>query len=618
MRAHHALTIFSLIALTHIACDKAAQEAAPKEPQVTVQKEVIREVVNEEEPAADPAFAEPAAVVAPKDEAASADRFGGEGGKKVAESSGLLALRGSSSGEAMGVGGLGLSGTGRGGGGVASGSIGLGSVGGRGKGSSGYMGRALHMRPRPSMRPPIVPSQPDPVSNSEDYKDYGVNPWVETSKDKLSTFAADVDTGSYTIARRKLNEGASIPAASVRVEEFVNYFSYNYPNPDAGAFGVNLEAAPSPFVASKERYLLRVGVQGKRIAAKERKPVHLTFLVDVSGSMSQPDKLPMAKQALKILVNNLRGEDTVALATYAGHTATVLNPTNVSSKGRILEAIDSLGAGGGTGMTSGMEAAYKLALSAHKAGHVNRVIVLSDGDANIGPSSHEEILKRIKAYVDEGVTLSTIGLGMGNYKDTLMEQLANKGNGNYYYIDSLDEARKVFGEQADGTLQVIAKDVKLQVEFNPKAVKQYRLIGYENRDVRDQDFRNDKVDAGEIGAGHTVTAMYEIILESGHQEKDTAFVRVRHKEPEGYKASEQVFTLRPMELKSSLQDASKDFQFAAAVTGFAEILRQSPHAKTLSFSLIEEVAKTASSPNQKDRQEFIALVQKAKASQKAQ
>lgn len=463
------------------------------------------------------------------------------------------------------------------------------------------------------------PELPEPSTSNhgtEDYNNYGVNPITLTSKDRFSTFAVDVDTASYTIARRKLNENILPPAASVRVEEFVNYFGYSYPNPDAGAFGVNLEAAPSPFKAAKDRYLLRVGVQGKRIAAKDRKPVHLTFLVDVSGSMNRPDKLGLAKKAMRVLTNNLKQGDTIALATYAGRTAIKLKHTGIKDKAKILNAIESLTSSGGTAMNSGMKAAYSLATQAKKPGHVSRVIVLSDGDANIGPSSHEEILKRIRGYVQEGVTLSTIGLGMGNYKDTLMEQLANKGNGNYYYIDSIKEAQKVFGDQVNGTLEVIAKDVKIQVEFNPKVVKSYRLIGYENRDIADKDFRNDQVDAGEIGAGHTVTAMYELILHKPKLDKqNVGYVRVRAKKPEGQKAKEQIFTLSSAQFAPKLSKASKDFQFAAAVTAFAEVLRKSPYAEGLSLDLVHEVAKAATEDRQQ-RKDFLALVNKAKALKK--
>ncbi len=479
-------------------------------------------------------------------------------------------------------------------------------------------------RPRAPMRieavyegPPGT-NIPDPHATSTDadthtegYKDYGVNQMTDVGEDNLSTFAIDVDTGSYTIARRKLNEGRLPPAASVRVEEFVNYFRYDYPQPDRGPFGVSIDAAPSPFTAREDTYVMRVGVQGKRIAAAQRKPVHLTFLVDVSGSMNSRDKIGLAKKSLAVLTNNLQEGDTVALATYAGANRLVLPATGIAERGKILAALDSLTSGGGTAMSSGMDLAYEQAMKTRRTGHVNRVIVLSDGDANIGPASHQQILERVQGYVDEGITLSTIGFGMGNYKDTMMEQLANKGNGNYYYIDSIQEARKVFGEQLDGTLKVIAKDVKIQVEFHPEAVSKYRLIGYENRDIADKDFRDDSVDAGEIGAGHTVTALYEVIMKEGARDK-MATVRVRHKKPDGMTASEQSFVYNAGAVATSLSDAPKDLQFATAVAGFAEILRESPYAENLSYALIEEVARSATSAGQTDREEFLALVKKAK------
>ncbi len=461
--------------------------------------------------------------------------------------------------------------------------------------------------------PPRGPApRRDVSSNTESYTHHGVNKWVATGEDHLSTFAVDVDTGSYTIARRKLKAGAMPPAASVRVEEFVNYFRYDYPEPGKGPFAVSMEAAPSPFKAEDNRYLMRVGVQGKLLKATERKPVHLTFLVDVSGSMNRPDKIGLAKRSLKILTNNLQKGDTVALVTYAGATRVVLKPTGMYGRGEILHALDNLRAGGSTAMASGMELAYQQALAAHSRGHVNRVIVLSDGDTNIGPRDHKQLFDQIEKYVDEGVTLSMVGLGMGNYKDTLMEQLANKGNGNYYYIDTIEEARKVFGDQLDGTLQVIAKDVKIQVDFDQDTVSRYRLIGYENRDIADKDFRDDAVDAGEIGAGHTVTALYEVEVKETKQPR-LATVRIRHKEPEGYKAKESSYVFSRADIKRDLASASKDFQFAAAVTGFAEILRESPYAEALDLALIHEVAKAATNPEQLDRIAFIDLVERAMA-----
>jgi Ca-activated chloride channel family protein len=513
-----------------------------------------------------------------------ANQLGALDGKAAAGEAGTLGVKSGSAG-------MGLSGMGKGGGGHGMGSMGV--------SGQGRTGRFAGIR-----------RSYEPQRNTESYKDYGVNEMTDTAKDHLSTFAIDVDTGSYTIARRKLESGTRPPASSVRVEEFVNYFRYDYPEPKSGPFAVHLEAAPSPFHPDPKRKLMRVGVQGKRVESGDRKPVHLTFLVDVSGSMQRPDKIGLAKKSLQVLTNNLREGDTVALATYAGRTAKILDPTGIEHRGRILDAINSLTAGGSTAMNSGLELAYKLALKNFEKDHVNRVIVLSDGDANVGPSSHGEILKRIRHFVDEGVTLSTIGFGMGNYKDTMMEQLANKGNGNYYYIDSMDEARKVFGEQVDGTLQVIAKDVKIQVDFNKNAVAAYRLVGYENRDIADKDFRNDKVDAGEIGAGHTVTALYELILKDSDADR-LATVRVRHKKPDAAKASEQAFGFARTELKDDLQKASDDFQFAAAVAGFAELLRDSKYAKQLSYKLVEEIAEGASRKDQADRQEFIALVRRA-------
>ncbi len=458
--------------------------------------------------------------------------------------------------------------------------------------------------------PPIVVKQEAKKNNTEEYKDHGVNALTNTADDKFSTFSIDVDTASYTISRKKINAGILPPAASVRVEEFVNYFKYDYPQPEEGAFAVHLEGAPSPFVADGSEHIVRVGVQGKRLTRATRKPVHLTFLVDVSGSMRDPDKLPMAQEALRILVVNLEKSDTIAISTYAGHTAEILPPTTVKNRTKIMKAIDNLMAGGGTGMSSGVESAYKSAMKNFQKNHVNRVIILSDGDANIGPKSHNEILSRIKHFADEGVSLSTIGLGMGNYKDTMMEQLANKGNGNYYYIDTAREAKKIFGAQLNGTLQTIAKDVKIQVEFDPRKVTSYRLIGYENREIADEDFRNDRVDAGEIGAGHSVTALYSLKLAPGADGK-LATVRIRAKKPDGRKASELAFDLNRSAIRNEIASASKDFQFQMGVVEFAEVLRKSPYAEGLSLGLVSEVIK----PNvagKEDRMEFAALLDRVK------
>lgn len=521
--------------------------------------------------------------------------------KPSVASAGMLKLLGSSGGggvgNALGAGGLGTKGVGRGGGGLLFGN-GAGSLSGLGlRGTSGHgiPGRMMSA---------------DPVASSESYGEYGINPWVQTERDKLSTFAVDVDTASYTIARRKLLEGQLPPADSVRVEEWLNYFRYHYPQPEGGPLAVTMNAAPSPF--SPGKHLLRVGVQGKQLAVHERKIAHLTFLVDVSGSMQSADKLPLAKRALRMLVDALRDGDTVALVTYASGVKVVLGPTGMEKKAEIHAAIEGLQAGGSTAMSSGIDLAYQQAAKTLDSESVSRVIVLSDGDANVGKTSHEEILKVIAGKAKEGVTVTTVGFGMGNYKDQLMEQFADKGNGNHYYCDSLFEAKRIFVEQLGGTLEVIAQDVKLQVEFDPAQVKAYRLVGYENRDIADEDFRNDKVDAGEIGAGHSVTALYELELQPGAGEA-LATVRLRAKKPRGVEATEHAFRFPASALATRFDQAPADFRFATAVMAAAEIFRHSPQAKSWSYALVQELARSATPPGNAEREEFLALLEHARS-----
>ncbi|WP_434045461.1 MULTISPECIES: vWA domain-containing protein [Sorangium] len=468
--------------------------------------------------------------------------------------------------------------------------------------------------PRPAPPPaPVAVAAPEP-QGSETYRDYGVNPVEDPAKDRLSTFAIDVDTASYAIARRKILEGALPPYQAVRAEEFLNYFDYGYASPAAGPFAVHLAAAPSPFTVG--HHLVRVAVQGKRVPVKDRTPVHLVYLVDTSGSMQSPDKIELAKKSLRMLTESLKPGDTVALCTYAGSVREVLAPTGVESKGKILAAIADLTAGGSTAMASGIDLAYDLAARTLVRGHVNRVVVLSDGDANVGPTSHDEILETIKRAKDKGITLSTIGFGQGNYKDLMMEQLANQGDGNYAYIDSEAQARRVFSEQVGGMLQVIARDVKIQVEFDPDLVKTYRLIGYENRNVADRDFRNDKVDAGEIGAGHSVTALYDVELKPSALRGGGAtpvVVRLRHKAPLGANAAEEtVVRMAPGAIAPTFDAAPADLRFASAVAGFSEILRHSPHARSWRLSDVEKIARGAAS-SKGDQQEFIGLVRRAGA-----
>jgi Ca-activated chloride channel homolog len=418
-----------------------------------------------------------------------------------------------------------------------------------------------------------------------------------------------VDTASYTLARRKSLEGLAPPPEAVRVEEFLNYFRYNYPEPQDAPLAVHLDAAPSPFTPG--RHLLRVGVQGKRLSVSERKPAHLTFLVDVSGSMQSPDKLPLAKRSLRLLVDNLRDSDTVALVTYAGGVKLALPPTGLEHKALIHAAIEDLTAGGSTAMASGIQLAYQQAMKTLDGDSVSRVLILSDGDANVGPGSHSDMLRLIRGYVKEGITVTTVGFGMGNYKDTLMEQFADQGNGNHYYVDSLLAARRIFQEQLGGTLEVIAQDVKLQVEFDPAQVARYRLVGYENRDIADRDFREDKVDAGELGSGHTVTALYELELKPGAGE-GLATVSLRAKRPRGETASERTYRFPAGALASSFAEATTDLRFATAVMGAAEILRRSPHAERWSFDQVLKVARGATPPGNAEREELVRLLERAR------
>jgi Ca-activated chloride channel family protein len=463
----------------------------------------------------------------------------------------------------------------------------------------------------PPPPPPRDGAQPQPVEPStqgNSFAAHAPNAFTETVADRFSTFAVDVDTASYAMSRRYLTQGALPPNAAVRVEEFVNYFKYRYTPPEQGAFTVHMEGAPSPFNAS--RHFVRVGVQGKVVSRSQRKPAHLVFLVDTSGSMNQQDKLPLAKEAMKIAVKNLNENDTVALVTYAGSTRDVLSPTPATNLERIYKAIDSLESGGGTAMGTGMELAYKHAVKKASANVVSRVVVLTDGDANIGPNvSADTMLNSIQGFVKEGVTLSAIGFGMGNYRDDLMEKLADKGNGNCFYIDSFKEAKKVFETQLTGTLEVIAKDVKVQVEFDPKVVRRYRLVGYENRDIADKDFRDDKVDAGEIGAGHSVTALYEVELTGEKAQLGT--VRIRAKTPSGTEAAEQAFAFEQRMLRSTLDTASTDFRFALAVAATADVLRGSPSAQGWNLATVQKLAEGSTEGNS-DREEFVKLVTRAR------
>ena len=437
-----------------------------------------------------------------------------------------------------------------------------------------------------------------------------VNDFQLTAQDRLATFAIDVDTAAYSIARRTLNAGRMPTPSLVRVEEFLNFFHYDYPDPknDSDLFSIQADGAQSPTDPSK--HLLRVGIQARSVSSEDRPPANLVFLVDTSGSMTSRDKLGLAKRALEVAVAQLSARDQVAISTYAGGVRTVLPPTSGAQKAKIQRAIQGLQSGGGTAMSSGMELAYRQAAQMLSKGEVARVIVLSDGDANIGATSSQDILHRVAAYVKEGVTLSTIGFGQGNYKDVMMEQLANKGNGNYYYIDSMRQAERVFGRDFTKMILDVAQDVKIQVEFDPDVVESYRLVGYENRNVRDEDFRDDEVDAGEIGAGHQVTALFEVRLKSEAQGK-AATIRVRAKTPRGAAAREISFDVPKTTLLSSFDEAPADLQFAAAVMGSAELLRKSPHAEGWTFDRVVSIASQTKRGPDPDQAEFVRLMKKA-------
>jgi Ca-activated chloride channel family protein len=430
-----------------------------------------------------------------------------------------------------------------------------------------------------------------PERSTEEYTDHGVNPFTITNKDAKSTFSIDVDTASYTIARRKIEGGVLPPWESVRVEEFVNYLDYGYASPTGEPFTVHMAAMPDPY--RDGHHIMRIGVQAKRFSTENRPTVHLTFLADVSGSMSSPDKLGLAKTAMHTMVDNLREDDTIALCTYAGRVAKILPPTRVSNARRIHQAIDGLSSGGSTAMSSGIDIAYKMAMESFEEGAENRVVILSDGDANVGKTSWDDMLSQIKGYADQGVTLSTIGFGMGNYRDTLMEQLSNKGDGNNFYIDSKKEADRVFSQKIGSSMITIARDVKIQVEFNDEAVTSYRLIGYENRDIADKDFRNDKVDAGEVGSGHSVTALYEVVLADADVES-LATVRVRYEKPgaDGT-AKELSFDFPSSAMASDITTAPRSLRLAYASATFAEVLRQSPHASEVNLSDLAVMVKNA-------------------------
>lgn len=466
-------------------------------------------------------------------------------------------------------------------------------------------------RPEPTaaaaQEEPVAPPPPD-----NQFQDYGVNPATSTDYDHLSTFALDVDTASYTVARRYILDERSLPPYdAVRVEEFINAFDQGYAAPRDAAFTIYADGAPAPNGFDEGNYILRFGVQGYRVQDFERKPSVLTFVIDVSGSMAMENRLELVKRSLRLLVDRLDERDSVAIVVYGDNARTVLKPTSGSRRGTIVKAIDRLRPEGSTNAEAGLRLGYRMAQQAYRDGANNRVILCSDGVANVGNTDAETILSEVEKYVENGITLTTTGFGMGNFNDVLLEQLADHGDGNYAYIDTLDEARKLFVENLTSTLQVIAKDAKVQVDFNQDVVESYRLLGYENRAVADQNFRNDEVDAGELGAGHTATALYEVNLKPGAEGR-VATVQLRWEDPDTGEVKEINGNFNSWDLAASSDDADPRYQLAVTVAQFAEILRESPYVEVSLNELARRAERVARQlPEDEQADELADLIRQA-------
>jgi Ca-activated chloride channel family protein len=512
-----------------------------------------------------------------------------------------------------------------------------------------FLARSIAPSPHPHRPPwPPIPGRYDPRFDTESYDHVVENPFLAVGANPLSTFSIDVDRASYANVRRFLREGRLPPPDAVRIEELVNYFRYRdaAPGPGEAPFRVTTEVAPAPWQPLHR--LVRIGIKAREVELEHLPPANLVFLVDVSGSMQSPDKLPLLKTALGMLVDGLRPQDRVALVAYAGAAGLVLESTPGSERGRISEALDRLEAGGSTAGGAGLRLAYDVAARHHVAGGNNRVILATDGDFNVGPSSDGEMIRLIEEKREQGTFLTVLGFGTGNLKDSKMEKLADHGNGNFAYIDGVLEARKVLVSEMGGTLLTVAKDVKIQVEFNPAAVAGYRLIGYENRMLAAEDFEDDRKDAGELGAGHTVTALYEVVpagvdgtvdlrgigdlrytdpgdvRRGAVASRELGFVKLRYKEPDGRRsrllehpvvepetAGRRCFARGP---ESSACAPSEDFRFAAAVAAWGMLLRGSEHCDGFTFEDVALLARGALGEDEEGyRAEFLSLVRTSEA-----
>jgi len=451
------------------------------------------------------------------------------------------------------------------------------------------------------------------VKNTEKYQEQDNNPVIRVVDQATSTFSIDVDTGAYANVRRFLNAGQMPPTDAVRIEELLNYFSYDYPQPDTAdnPFSIHTEIASTPW--NENTRLLHIGLKGYSVDAEDRPAANLVFLLDVSGSMSSQNKLGLLKSSMNMLSRDLTEKDTVSIVVYAGASGVVLEPTAGNDRRTISNALKQLEAGGSTNGAAGIELAYNLAEQSMTENSINRIILATDGDFNVGISNINKLKELIEHKRQSGIALTTLGFGTGNYNDHLMEQLADVGNGNYAYIDTLNEARKVLSEELTSTLLTIAKDVKIQIEFNPAQVSEYRLLGYNNRKLANEDFANDKVDAGEIGAGHTVTALYEIALvgeggerhsESRYQKtvtpaelsSEVAEVRLRYKLPDEMESKLTKRQILSDNMSDDLAKASENFRFSAAVAGFAQLLSQSKHLNDFDYSAAATLASDAKGP----------------------
>ncbi len=476
--------------------------------------------------------------------------------------------------------------------------------------------------------------QPAPVENRERFGKADANPVKSVATDPVSTFSVDVDTASYAFVRRSLMEGQMPERDAVRVEEMVNYFPYDWPRPESAAtpFKATVTVTPTPWNGGTR--LMHVAIKGYDVVPAQAPKANLAFLIDVSGSMDEPDKLPLLKGAFRLLVEKLKPEDTVSIVTYAGNAGTVLEPTSVKDKAKILQAIDTLQPGGSTAGAEGIDAAYGLAEKAFVKGGVNRIMLATDGDFNVGPSSDEDLKRLIEEKRKSGIFLSVLGFGRGNYNDALMQTIAQNGNGTAAYIDTLAEAQKTLVEEAGSSLFPIAKDVKLQVEFNPAAIAEYRLIGYETRALKREDFNNDKVDAGDIGSGHSVTAIYEVtpkgspavlnddlryaeaekpVAEASSNSGELAFLKIRYKKPDGDKSELITTPVTEANAVPSLAEASNDVRFSVAVAAFGQKLAGVTALADYSYDAVIDLAAAAKGADPFGyRSEFVNLVRLSK------